>query len=96
MKLRIRLQPTATLADGPAASRKFAAGVASLLTPAAVGAYALGCWRLASDLNLTGEFAIERGLFSHWQVWIALGAAIQAGAITLGRYGRGSGSAPVA
>jgi hypothetical protein len=46
--------------------------------------------RIASDLELARSFAVPRGLFSHWQVWIAVGAGIQAFAMTLGRYGRGS------
>ena len=42
----------------------------------------------AQDLELAGSFAISRGLFSHWQVWVAVGAGIQACAMTLRRYGR--------
>jgi hypothetical protein len=70
--------------------RRTALGLAALMIPASLAAYALGFWRIAADLNLTGEFAISRGLFSHWQVWIALGAAIQGAALTLSRYGRRS------
>lgn len=51
-------------------------------------AMALGFWRLGSDLKMTGEFAISRGLFSHWQVWLALGILMQAAAIVLHRYAR--------
>ena len=89
MKLRIRTPHKRQLAAARGASRKVALGLSSLLTPAAVTAYALGCWRIASDLDLAAEFAIARGLLSRWQVWIALGAGIHAGAVTLGRYGRG-------
>ena len=52
-----------------------ALGLAALMIPASVAAYALGFWRVASDLNLTGEFPISKGLFSHWQFWVALGVA---------------------
>jgi hypothetical protein len=45
---------------------------------------------LGADLNLTGQFAISRGLFSHWQVWLALGAAMQAASAVLSRYARRS------
>ena len=41
-------------------------------------AFVLGGWRLGADLNITGKFAISNGIFSHWQVWLALGAALQA------------------
>jgi hypothetical protein len=43
-----------------------------LLKPAALMAAVLGFWRLGVDLDWTKEFVIERGLFSHWQVWFAL------------------------
>jgi hypothetical protein len=49
-----------------------------LMTPIALGAYVLGCWRLGADMGWMGEFFISRGLFSHWQVWLALGIGIQA------------------
>lgn len=88
MRIRIRLTSGGTVTPVKQLQRKFALGAASLMTPAAFSAYALGCWRIAADMKWTGEFAISEGIFSHWQVWIALGAVIQVGAITLGRYGR--------
>jgi hypothetical protein len=48
-----------------------------LLTPAALVAFVLGCWRLTSDLEWTGEFFIHSGLLSHWQVWFAIATMIQ-------------------
>ena len=51
-------------------------------------AYALGFWRLASDLGLAGEFSIT-GMFSHWQVSIALALLLNLAAVVLNRYGRG-------
>ena len=45
-----------------------------LLMPVAVAGYALAGWRLAADLDLAGEFFVAGGLFSHWQVWLALAA----------------------
>ncbi|MBI1897804.1 MAG: hypothetical protein HYS04_14940 [Acidobacteria bacterium] len=74
----------------PVSSQKLALALSTLLVPASVAAYVLGCWRLGSDLNLTGEFAIRRGIFSHWQVWIALGAAMHILSFGLGRYARRS------
>lgn len=46
--------------------------VTFVLDPAALAAFSLGLWRLGSDLNWTGNFFIGAGLFSHWQVWLAL------------------------
>lgn len=56
-------------------------------------ALVLGVWRLCSDLNLTREFAISRGLFSHWQVWMVMAGLLQTCASVLNRYGRGGGEA---
>jgi hypothetical protein len=38
-------------------------------------------------MKWTGEFAITQGLFSHWQVWFALGIAVQFAAFLLHRFG---------
>ncbi len=93
MKVTIRLRLGPTFRRGLARNRRLACVVASLLTPAALMALALGIWRLGSDLNLTGEFAISGGLFSHWQVWIAVAGFLQTCASILNRYGRGGGEA---
>jgi hypothetical protein len=60
-----------------AVSRQAANFVAALLAPMALLALVFGLWRLGTDLDWTQEFVIDRGLFSHWQVWIALAAAIK-------------------
>ncbi len=65
-----------------------ASAIGTLLIPVALMAYVLGAWRLASDLGMAGEFAIS-GLFSHWQVWIALAAGLTLVSASLNRYGRG-------
>lgn len=93
MKVTIRLRLGPTFGRSLARNRQLACVVASLLTPAALMALALGIWRLGSDLSLTGEFAISRGLFSHWQVWIAMAGLLQTCASVLNRYGRGGGEA---
>ena len=62
--------------------------LASLLIPAAVMAYVLAGWRVAADLNMTGQFPITEGLFSHWQVWGAAAAVVNMVAIALNRYGK--------
>lgn len=54
-----------------------------LLTPVALTAYVLAGWRLGADMNWTGEFFVSRGLFSHWQVWLALAIAMQVTAAQL-------------
>jgi hypothetical protein len=71
-----------------------ALAMAALLTPAAVMACVLTLWRLAADLNLTGQFPITDGLFSHWQVWVTVGAMLQFSAILLNRYGKAEAVLP--
>lgn len=51
--------------------------VAFVLDPAALAAFSLGLWRLTADLNWTGSFFIGQGLFSHWQVWLALAICVK-------------------
>lgn len=63
--------------------------MAALLTPAALMAYVLGLWKLASDMGLAGEFAISGGIFAHWQVWLPLAVVLQICVFSLNRYGRG-------
>jgi hypothetical protein len=64
-----------------------------MVTPAAVVAMLLAFWRIAADLNWTASFAIPSGLFSHWQVWMAVAVLLQLCARTLNRYGRGEEAA---
>ena len=45
-------------------------------------------WRLGNDLNRTERFAISQGLFSHWQIWLALAILLQIAATILQRSGR--------
>jgi hypothetical protein len=91
MTVRIRMRVGFRSNSAPALPREMASVVAALLTPAAVIALVLGAWRLSADLNWTGEFAISRGLFSHWQVWVAMAGLLQTFASLLNRYGRGGG-----
>ncbi len=51
-------------------------------------ACALAFWRLAADMNATGQFPIVKGLFSHWQIWLTLSASLQFCATLLNRYGK--------
>jgi hypothetical protein len=91
MKVRIRLRRDAATARQLARTRGVASIAAAFLTPAAAMALVLGAWRLGYDLKWTGEFAITRGIFSHWQVWIAMAGVLQTCAAILNRYGRGGG-----
>jgi hypothetical protein len=67
---------------------KVALAVASLLTPGAMLCFVLALWRLLADLNVTTTFIFEGGLLSHWQVWMAMGGAVQMASVYLDRYGR--------
>src|SRR5580698_6876665 len=86
VRVKLRQGPPVQRKDGK--NRLAASAIGTLLTPAALMAYVLGIWRLASDLGMAGEFAIS-GLFSHWQVWIAIGALLHIASSSLNRYGRG-------
>ena len=82
MIVRIKFQ------QGPALARHLALSCAALLIPISLMAYVLGFWRLASDMGIAGAFVFS-GLFSHWQIWIALALALHATVYLLNRYGHG-------
>ncbi len=88
MVVRIRLGSGTKVRQRRRKNRHIALALASLLTPAAVMACVLACWRLAADINATGQFPITEGLFSHWQVWIACATVLQFCALLLNRYGK--------
>jgi hypothetical protein len=87
MVVRIRLSSAIKVRPKQRKNRHVALALASLLTPAAVMACVLVCWRLAADLNVTGQFPIASGLFSHWQIWLTLAASLQFLRTLLNRYG---------
>jgi len=87
MRVTIRLGTGPKLKRNRRKNQHIALALAALLTPAALMACALGCWRLAADLNLTRQFAISAGFFSHWQVWLCLATVLECVAIALNRYG---------
>ena len=66
--------------------------VRQFMTPVAATAYALAFWRLGVDLNWTSDFFIGGGLFSRWQVWLAMAALMQLAASRIDR-SRGTGGA---
>jgi hypothetical protein len=88
MIVRIKLRSGRFLRRAPGKNRHLALAGGALLIPASLMAYVLGFWRLASDIGVTGEFAL-RGVFSHWQIWIVTAVALQITASVLTRYGRG-------
>jgi hypothetical protein len=88
MKVRFRFQEGRHVTRRRGKNRRLAGAVAALLVPTALMAFVLALWRLASDMGMAGEFPIT-GLFSHWQVWIAVALGLSFTASGLNRYGRG-------
>jgi hypothetical protein len=88
MMVRIKLRQGPPIQRKVGKNRQVASAIGTLLMPAVLMAYVLGVWRLASDLGMAGAFTIT-GLFSHWQVWIAVAALLHIGSASLNRYGRG-------
>jgi hypothetical protein len=90
MIVRIRFATGTRIGRKPTERRSIASGIGALLTPAAVATAILGFWRLAADLKWAGDFFIESGFFSHWQVWLIAAAMLQLAAYRLRRFGAAS------
>jgi hypothetical protein len=90
MVVRIRFQKGPKVTKKGRKNQRVALAIAALLPPAALCAGVLGFWRIASDLNWAGSFAISTGIFSHWQVWLGAAAVLQLCARALNRYGKSS------
>jgi len=88
MVVRIRFGKGSKLGRKRQKNRRVALVLAVLLPPSALAAGVLAFWRIAADLNWTSSFAITSGIFSHWQVWLALSVAIHMLATFLNRFGR--------
>lgn len=69
-------------------NRHVASALAALLWPGVFATYCLAVWAFTAQLRVTGDFAISRGPFSHWQVWLAGAVALNLMAAELGHYGR--------
>ena len=67
--------------------RRFAPALSLLLAPFTFTGYVLAAWRLAADLEWAGAFFVSQGLFSRWQVWLAIAIAMQLAARELKRIG---------
>ena len=65
--------------------RRYAPVVSYLMTPVALAGYVLALWRIGADMNWVGEFFISSGLFSRWQIWLAIAIATQFAAKELNR-----------
>jgi len=88
MLVRIRLGKGLQVGRARRGNKRMALAVSVLLTPGAFLASVLALWRIAADLDWTGKFAISSGMFSHWQVWMAIGVLLQVCSRMLARYGR--------
>ena len=71
-----RLQPAIDFTGSVSREVMQFAGV--FLRPATLTLAVLAFWRLSSDLGWTGDFFVSTGIFSHWQVWVALAIAAHA------------------
>lgn len=87
MVVRLRLRTGPRISRKPGKNRNLALAVAALLWPAVLCTYVVGIWRLAADLGWAGGFGIATGLFSHWQVWLALAVVLNLAGLALNRYG---------
>jgi hypothetical protein len=93
MIVRIRFGGGTKVTKKTRGTRRFAAGLGGLLTPAAVLAAVVALWGIAADMNWTSSFAIHAGLFSHWQVWLGAALGLQLCAHLLNRYAKGGQTA---
>ena len=93
MVVRIRFRTGPKVSRKGRKNKRIALAIAALLPPAAFCAGVLALWRIASDLNWTGSFAIPSGIFSHWQVWLGAAVILQLCARALNRYGKSGDTA---
>ena len=66
---------------------QLALAAGSLLTPLAVAAFTVAFWGFAAEFGWAGKFFVTVGLFSHWQVWLALAGVFLLFARLLSGYG---------
>lgn len=88
MVVRIRITVWPRIHPGLAGQEtlsEFASGLAGLLTLASVVCFVMSAWKLCSELGWAGSFVIPGGVFSHWQIWIALAVAAQLVSFRLSR-----------
>jgi hypothetical protein len=61
---------------------------ATLLSLVSIACASLGVWRVGSDLGWAGDFVVQDGFLSHWQVWVGAAAGLQYASLLLARYAR--------
>lgn len=88
MVVRVRFRQGPRVRRKGTKNQRLALAFASLLVPAVLAAWVLAIWRIGSDLRMAGDFAITTGLFSHWQVWVAIAASLNTLVVALNRYGK--------
>ena len=88
MIVRLRFQTGPRIRKTKGKNRHIASAIAVLMWPAVLIAYVLGIWGLGAQIQVTASFAIARGIFSHWQVWLATALSLHLAAILLSRYAR--------
>ena len=84
---QLMMVPTVRVREVIQKQRRYASVLGYFMTPVALAAYVLAFWRLGADLSWLDEFFIHQGLFSRWQVWLALAVATQLAAHHLNRLG---------
>lgn len=87
MVVRMRFARGPLVHKGKAKNLRTLQAIGILLTPVSIACILMGVWQVSADLGWAQAFAITEGIFSHGQVWIAMGAAVQALAWHLGRRG---------
>jgi len=75
-------------------ARGAAIPVSFLIRNLALASGVLGAWRLGVDLGWTQDFFISAGVWSHWQVWLALAGALNAAANFILRAARHNDAQP--
>ncbi len=88
MRVRIRIKLGAIRTDLDTGAR-LVMRLRRCLGPASALSLAMVLWKLAYELDWTDRFAITEGVFSHWQVWMALALALQILESSLARFGQG-------
>ena len=76
MQVRIRMKGGVRPSLSRQADRSAAALVSGLCRPVMLICYTMAGWRLLYELRLGHRFAIDDGIWSHWQVWGACAVLI--------------------
>jgi hypothetical protein len=91
MEIRIRIRWTKPGETYRRRTQLTALALASLLAPAALASFTMAFWRIAAAMRWTSAFVVPSGLFSHWQVWLAIAGILVLLAFALNRYGTDGG-----